>query len=724
MAESECVSINTDTEISSISEDRLGRVTFAERVSERIAAAGTGPSVVFGLAGPWGAGKTSVLRMIEELLHANHSDDWSVVRFTPWSAGDVQALTDEFYNSIAAAMPDTEPGKTAARKVLGMAPVAIAVTKAAGLALVDKYVGEGASKDVAEAFVDSAAEAAGKFKITEDPFVTKFTRVSDAIGLAGRNVLVVVDDIDRLHADELLAVLKAVRLLGRFNGVHYLLSYDEQTVLDVLEASDIANRDRARAHAYLEKIIQYPFVLPPLQEEHLQAELRASLEDVARIHALDLGAAADYRGNDPVDTVISAIPLTRRSELTLRSIRRLASQVDVLFTLVGRTELNFVDAVLVTYLRLHYRQLYDRLPQWRHELAGRFVASFDSNRDRSQQQWGQLVAEALGLDPVRAPIVQELLRLLGTLFPRIARRDVSAGASTLCIFESDYFPRYFAFGMPVSDLADELIQDEWTALCNTGCLPEGSAIERSFSSYTQVSLVLRKVMNHQNVVDTASAETALAAAVCLGHLVYGAGRRSFGWPPILYALLRRAIVAADTPEAAVRYLDGFAHEFGLAAAARLLERSRGEAPEIQSLMSASSVNLRARILEACERDLIADVLAETPGTPTLLDFVDNLDSGQWGRLRMLASRLLVNEMSTVCELAGRFVAYVPEDADIEGRGPYRFFVDAFTQVVPTNLWTVPETQTEAQAAEDGSLASRVRFGTTCLREVLGAQGAD
>jgi hypothetical protein len=49
--------------------------------------------------------------------------------------------------------------------------------------------------------------------------------------------LVVVDDIDR-HADELQSVVKAVRLLGRF---------DEKTVLDVLESSDIAKSDQTCA---------------------------------------------------------------------------------------------------------------------------------------------------------------------------------------------------------------------------------------------------------------------------------------------------------------------------------------------------------------------------------------------------------------------------------------------------------------------------------------------
>jgi hypothetical protein len=52
---------------------------------------------------------------------------------------------------------------------------------------------------------------------------------------------VVVDDIDRLHADELQSAMKAVRLLGRF---------DEKTVLDVLESSDICQwRSDLRAPA-------------------------------------------------------------------------------------------------------------------------------------------------------------------------------------------------------------------------------------------------------------------------------------------------------------------------------------------------------------------------------------------------------------------------------------------------------------------------------------------
>src|SRR5262249_43326177 len=157
--------LNHDAEILSMSEDRLGRAPFARRVAERVTAAGDGPSVVFGLAGPWGAGKTSVLNMVDEVLRAEHQKDWSVVRFTPWSAADVTALTSEFYNAIAAAMPrDTKKGKKAAR-LLTMAPVIAAAGKAVAISAIESKLGQGAVRDAAEAVTEALADQAGEFRL-------------------------------------------------------------------------------------------------------------------------------------------------------------------------------------------------------------------------------------------------------------------------------------------------------------------------------------------------------------------------------------------------------------------------------------------------------------------------------------------------------------------------------------------------------------------------------
>ncbi|SKU60653.1 Uncharacterised protein [Mycobacteroides abscessus subsp. massiliense] len=47
----------------------------------------------------------------------------------------------------------------------------------------------------------------------------RFTKAVTAIQKTGVNALVFVGDVDRLHADELLTVRKAVQLLGRFDRV-------------------------------------------------------------------------------------------------------------------------------------------------------------------------------------------------------------------------------------------------------------------------------------------------------------------------------------------------------------------------------------------------------------------------------------------------------------------------------------------------------------------------
>lgn len=564
--------VNADAEVRDVKDDQLNRLPFCRRVVERIDAAGHGPSVVFGLAGPWGSGKTSVLNFIEYLLTEERGQKWAVVRFTAWSAGDVGALTDEFYQAIAAAMPtNTEAGRRAAGRILSMAPVFAAAGKAVAISAIESKIGKGSLRNASEAIAGALADKAGKFTLEPDPFFKRFKKLSDAIDEAGQNVLVVVDDIDRLHTDELLGVLKAVRLLGRFSRVHYLLSYDEQTVLDVLKASDIANREEKRARQYLEKIVQYPFVLPPLEVNQLESTLRTELLQAAAAHGISAEPASAQRWND-VDRIISTLPDNDIARMTLRRIKRLASQVEVLCALVGANDLNFIDAVLVTYLRLWYPAVYEQLPGWRPDLIkGRRVQRVSATGDKS---WPDLIVEALDINLGTSRGDAELegvLRLMSTLFPGAIQKGGMRKDDEQCRIDSpDYFGRYVALGIPAGDVSDDTVRAELTSLCATGHLGSDSAIIGMLADPQSAALVLRKLLRVVGVIAESPPGNAYKAAVFLHRQLREGDRLFGGWATVINALLGHAVAGAPTAEDGQRIVDDFAAPAGLLPTAEVL----------------------------------------------------------------------------------------------------------------------------------------------------------
>lgn len=477
--------------------DLLERQWFAEQVAARIAQAGAEDSVVFGLAGPWGAGKTSTLTQIKKALPPK----WEVVEFTPWATSNEVALTDEFYNTIASALDgkstkNTKRLKQAQKLIRRTAPLLAVGAQTFASGFIENKFGEGVIQKTLE---KSSEKAVDELNFDEDPFAKRFDKISGLLNSVGLQVLVIVDDVDRLHRDELLAVMKAVRLLGRFKGVHYLLSYDTKTVVDVLTHTDLAGGDRRRAQQYLEKIVQYPFQLPPIQDVHLADVIDKCLRETTQRH----GYHPDRTERD-LEVLLARLPL---DEITLRTVYRLFAQVDMMLTLITEKgspsrpcdEIDLLDAILLTYVRLEHHDLYRHLATWKNGLTFHNGTSIDVDKDKERANaLIQKITDAIDPKKKNPSDTQHALVVLRALFPDAVSRLDDAyrpvpDKAPFQIRQLDYFDRYFAFGFPAKDIRDGHLRADLVALIETGNIPPESKLHEYANNRVTSALLRTKL---------------------------------------------------------------------------------------------------------------------------------------------------------------------------------------------------------------------------------------
>lgn len=85
-----------DAPVESLSEDRLGRRSFAEALAAEVMAAPVARGYVMGLTGAWGTGKTSILNMTVDAL----GDKAIIVHFNPWMFSGAESLVSSFFVEI------------------------------------------------------------------------------------------------------------------------------------------------------------------------------------------------------------------------------------------------------------------------------------------------------------------------------------------------------------------------------------------------------------------------------------------------------------------------------------------------------------------------------------------------------------------------------------------------------------------------------------------------
>ena len=415
-------------------DDKLARAPFAENAA-RLIRDNHSPSssVVYGLEGAWGSGKSSVISMTEKYLTADGSR-WRVVQFTPWATSSMESLLQEFFSALSAALPVEKGSWSSQRRSKRIRETLVSYADVARpFAAVIPWVGNG--------LVEASRTIETRLR---KPWNLAFKEVSDELSQLNTPILVVVDDIDRLQPRELLDLLKVVRLLGRFPGVDFLLAYDERTVVETLQDPQRGTVTRARARAFMEKIVQYPLSMPPLLTGKIVKMLDHGLTEIVTPERIETAFDKNRFGQ----VILTVMP---NQLATPRAIGRFLAQVKEQFRIHDLGEMNDTDLVLATFLRVQFPDLFAELQRWKPALTQTYHGWTSALLEKEDPKWDDLLEHVEGDENRR-----DARQVLEGVFPAVQGKQHGSAAARR-FAHPDYFDRYLAQTIPDGDIPDATI---------------------------------------------------------------------------------------------------------------------------------------------------------------------------------------------------------------------------------------------------------------------------
>ncbi|MFS0724996.1 P-loop NTPase fold protein [Paenibacillus sp. 1P07SE] len=425
---------SSDAPIKNPANDEFKRWPFSQRVAQVIATRRDKSSIVIGINGAWGEGKTSVLNFIQHEL-SQHSHV-VCMKFNPWRFGDEEQLLKGFFFDLASSIDRSL--STSAEKVGDL-------IKRFGKPLAS-LAGQG-----------EAAENLGNMLSSAD-LENLRERIERILDEQDRRVVILVDDIDRLEKSEIHAIFRLVKLTADFKNTAYVLSFDHEMVAAALQDRYGSGQQHA-GKAFLEKIIQVPLRLPAVDKVSLRKYCFSGVEEA-------LSQAGIILKEADVQLFVRNFINGLETRLSTPRQAKLYSNILTFSLPILKGEVNNVDLMIIEGVRVFYPTLYDVIRRYTTLFLGNGSESYGHRNDEQKERVKQLISNSLeGLSNDNIKSAHDVLTYL---FPRLqsvydnthygSDWDKSwAEEKRIC--SSSYTNRYFSYTVPPDDISDQQLED-------------------------------------------------------------------------------------------------------------------------------------------------------------------------------------------------------------------------------------------------------------------------
>lgn len=408
--------------------DKFKRWSFAQRVAETITLRRDPASIVIGIYGVWGEGKSTVLNFIEREL--NKKADVICVRFNPWRFDDEIHLLRDFFQTLADALDESisSPNEKIREWLKDYA---------ASLSLI---IGGVVQLSPGEVGKSSSSVELGELR----------NRIEMLLKNEGKHIVILIDDIDRLDKKEIQTIFRLVKLSADFEYTTYVLAFDEKMVSKSV-GENYGSGDEESGRSFIEKIVQVPLNLPKAEILSLRDICFKYIYEVLNMAKIDLTEEQkqEFFGNYFINCLM----------IRLQTPRIAKKYGNVLFFSMPllKGEVNPVDLMLIEGMRIFYPKLYEAV----RNNPGIFLG-FDLITDEAKAKEKINEVTKKGLEGLDSFEIQSAEILLKGLFPRYNDvKQIGYGsiweekvAAEQRITSRQYFNRYFSYTVPDGDISD------------------------------------------------------------------------------------------------------------------------------------------------------------------------------------------------------------------------------------------------------------------------------
>ena len=294
---------------------------------------------IISITGKWGSGKTTILNIVKEKLD---KEKFIIIdEFDIWKYSNEKSLIYGIVDEIL--------------KKININFSSLRINE-----IVNGCLGILSSKmDIRLKYISSGNKMIEKLK----KIVNNYLEKND------QRILLIIDNLERTNANNILIVLKAISTVLGMERFIYILSYDEEEMKSIFEEKLKINYD------YVEKIIQLPLRIPEISRERINKISNQCLKNLLLYYGEE---------NNKIEEYITGFQVFSKNIKDLRGLKRkINSIVNTCF--FGINDLNKNDYFIMEIINQENHKLYIQIKE-----NCRFFASEDVSKMYGEYIWDEV----------------------------------------------------------------------------------------------------------------------------------------------------------------------------------------------------------------------------------------------------------------------------------------------------------------------------------------------